>query len=77
MAPRSRIIVGALSSLSGIICIGAGFATGAVPAIVVGVGLLITGIVCFVSNCRSKQPEPPVDPDDILGVVAWRLKNQK
>lgn len=76
MSSRSRILIGTFSSLGGVICIGAGFATGAIPAIVAGVGLLIAGIACYGSVCRSTRPaaEPYPDPDDILGVIAWRLK---
>jgi hypothetical protein len=69
---RSRIILGTVSSLAGVLCIGIGAATAGVPVIVVGVGLLFLGCVCYVSTCRRSEPMP--DPDDILAYMSWKLK---
>lgn len=73
MTARNRILFGTLSSLGGVLCVGVGFATGAVPAIVAGVGLLLAGLGCFASTCKCERQAQP-DPDDILGVLSWRLR---
>jgi uncharacterized membrane protein HdeD (DUF308 family) len=73
MSYRNRIIFGTFSSIGGVLCIGVGFATGAVPAIVAGVGLLLTGLACYASTCKCQREAQP-DPDDILGVLSWRLR---
>jgi uncharacterized membrane protein HdeD (DUF308 family) len=69
---RSRIFLGTVSSLAGVLCIGIGAATAGVPVIVVGVGLLFLGIVSYVSTCKTNEPMP--DPDDILAYMSWKLR---
>jgi hypothetical protein len=78
---RGHYVLATLSGIGGVICVAAGCATGAIPLIVAGAGLIVVaiGATCWRPKQQSKMPSLFLEDGsiDLLAWVSWDLENDR